>query len=75
MSELQQMLSDTIRKAFDNEREFLSRFWSGSPDDQLEECYMAGKRTRIEVVSDGHHVATTISTADFIEWCDGLNNV
>ena len=73
MEGIQKNISELIRKAFDNEHEFLSRFWHGRVEDTLEECYMAGKRTRIELVSDGNHVATTISTADFIEWCEGID--
>ena len=70
-SELICLLNDAISKAFDNEREFLKRFWKGNEDDELVECYMASERTRIAVLVDsGATVTDTIPTDEFLEWCE-----
>jgi hypothetical protein len=71
MSDLKTLLSRYIRKAFDNEEDFLVRFWNGDRHDELLECYMASERTRIAVlVESGATVTDTISTTEFMDWCD-----
>lgn len=65
------LLSQYIGKAFEYEDDFLSQFWRGSDAEELIECYMASERTRIAVlVNSGAHVTDTISTNDFICWCN-----
>lgn len=65
------LLSHYIGKAFEYEDSFLLRFWRGKDAEQLLECYMASERTRITVlVKLGTHVTDTISTNDFICWCN-----
>lgn len=71
MSELIDLLSATIQKAFDNETLFLRRFWDGDEGDELLECYMASERTRIAVLmGNGTTATTTIKTDDFLEWAE-----
>lgn len=71
---LTDVLAAVIGKAFEHEREFLTRFWRGDPNDELMECYMASERTRIAVlVSSGATVTDTIPTAEFIEWAEAAN--
>lgn len=66
---LPNILDTVISKAFTHEREFLTNFWCGNPNDELIELYMASERSRIAVItSSGATVTDTISTAEFINW-------
>lgn len=71
MSDLIDLLSATIQRAFDNETLFLQRFWDGDEGNELLECYMASERTRIAVLmEDGTTVTTTIKTDEFLDWAE-----
>lgn len=72
---LAERLSIIIGKAFEKECEFLTKFWRGSRDDELMECYMASECTRITVLTGGGVMVTdTISTKDFIDWAENQRN-
>lgn len=71
MSDFIKQLNGYIRAAFDNEEQFLERFWGGGGSPELLECYMASERTRIVcLVSSGDHIGDTIRTDEFIQWCE-----
>jgi len=65
------LLAQYIGKAFDNEKDFLTKFWPGHSSDELIECYMASESTRIAILVDsGATVTYTIITSEFIDWCN-----
>lgn len=67
------LLSAVISKAFDNEEEFLSEFRGFCEGLELKECYMAGSKTRIEVLDleSGETWTDYIPSIDFLYWCEG----
>lgn len=66
-------LSDLIRKVFDNEEAFRT---SLLPEDAIciESFYMASERCYVEYLNEDMEVYTTIKTADFLAWAEGLTN-
>lgn len=80
---LPQQLSDLIGKVFDNEEAFLAEFFPGGIG--VDEFYMAGERCRVvlqkrhrpinpKLLNIDYPATTTIKTADFLAWAEGLDN-
>lgn len=65
---LTDQLSELIAKVFDNEEAFLAEFFPEGI--AVDEFYMAGERCRVGFQPDH---TTTIKTADFLAWAEGLN--
>ena len=70
---LTQQLSDLIRKVFENEEAFRTVLL---PEDAVntEEFYMASGRCYVEYINEDIEVYTTIKTADFLAWAEGLKD-
>lgn len=70
---LTNLLNIYIRKAFENEKAFLGRFWVRDTD-ELSEFYMASERCRMNImlVEHGKTMTTTIRTDEFLEWADSI---
>lgn len=68
-SALTTQLSALICKVFDNEASFLAEFMPNGIE--VEEFYMASERC---VVATAFSDRTTIKTADFLAWAEGLDN-
>jgi hypothetical protein len=69
---LQSDLSDLICKVFDNEDSFIKAFSLACF--QVEEFYMAGARCMVSITTTNGLERTTIKTADFLAWVEGLDN-
>lgn len=66
---LTQQLNDLIGKVFANEQAFLAEFFPEGI--AVDEFYMASERCRVVVQPE---YTTTIKTADFLAWAEGLND-
>ena len=75
--QLSALLSTVICKAFDNEEDFIARFYPEYKPDRvtLDEFYMASERCRVvikcKLIGTYQLAVPTIKTADFLEWCEG----
>ena len=59
--------------AFDFEEEFLANFWEYHNGDELVDFFIGDPVCRLSVLTNsGDTVTTTISTIEFLDWCDAI---
>ena len=66
---LKERIKNVTDVIFNNEAEFLNKFFKGSDTDELTECYLGHENSLITVfVSTGDTVITTVSTDKLLDW-------
>lgn len=68
-------LDTVITTVFKYEKEFLLHFFPKiDMGANLNTCYMAGTRTRIELISpEGYDFEYTVSSAELVDWANKIN--
>ncbi len=74
VADIRVQLETFIGTAFKHEEAFLKHFCDDMNAEELVDCHMGDKRTKISVlVPTGSKITTTISTTKFIDWCNEIN--